>query len=62
MADERPELDIPDEAIAARAYAIYCARQGTPDDGGAADDWAQAEAELRAARGHGGHDNDAIVR
>lgn len=34
------------EAIRARAYAIYEERDGA--DGSAADDWAQAEQELKA--------------
>lgn len=36
--------DATDEAIAVRAYEIYCERGGA--DGRALDDWLQAEAEL----------------
>ena len=41
---------ITNEAIADRAYAIYCARNGTPYDGGEGDDWVRAEEELRNER------------
>lgn len=46
--DTRPQPTA--DAIAIRAFQIFCDRHGTPGDGGQEDDWHRAEAELRSPR------------